>query len=88
MISSCKECKTKCCRSGPGPYKSVDMRDWLLHTKRGSGRYNTKCQFFNEETELCNVWEIAPNICKTYVCGVRTYTPKELEDIDKLIPKP
>ena len=87
MISSCAECTTKCCRSGPGPYKAVSMSDWLSAKQTGSDRYNTKCEHFKEDTGMCGIWPNTPLICKTYVCGVRTFTRAELRRIDKLLEK-
>lgn len=84
MISSCSECQTKCCRSGPGPYKAVSVEDWLSHKHKGSQRYNTKCEHFEETTGMCKIWNRAPIVCKTFVCGIRTYTRAELRYIDKL----
>lgn len=86
MISSCSDCKTKCCRSGPGPYNKVSVEDWVLRKVEGSKRYNTACEHFNTDTEECEVWETAlPLQCAVYVCGVRTYTGEELEKIDELL---
>ena len=84
MISSCAECTTKCCRSGPGPYKTVSVDDWLSHKPKGSERYNTKCEHFNEERGICNIWENAPIVCKVFVCAIRTYSKQELKRIDRL----
>ena len=84
MIDSCSKCTTKCCKSGPGPYKPVKMEDFLSHKYKGSQRYNTMCEHFDLSKEICKIWDKAPLVCKTFVCGVRTYTRSELRAIDKL----
>jgi len=83
VINSCSDCTTKCCRSGPGPYKVVSSSDWLSHKQKGSERYNTKCEHF--DGDKCMVWDRAPFVCKVFVCGQRTYTEQELDEIDRLI---
>lgn len=87
MISSCAQCTTKCCKSGPGPYKEVSAVDWLSMKQKGSDRYNTRCENFDEEEETCRVWDTTslPIACKVFVCGVRTYTKKELALIDFIL---
>ena len=85
MISSCEECKTKCCKSGPGPFRDVSANDWLYQKQKGSKRYNTKCENFDLETEQCTVWPNAPFVCRVFVCGVRLYSRAELRRIDKLL---
>lgn len=86
MISSCNECTTKCCRSGPGPYKKISVHQWLYQAQ-GSNKYNKACEHYDEMLGLCKEWNTgnAPILCKTYVCGIRTYTKEELRDIDKLL---
>lgn len=83
MISSCKDCTTKCCRSGPGPYKKVSAKAWLEELQ-GSEKYNSACENFDQDTGMCKIWNTGdvPIVCKTYVCGIRTYSKEELEDID------
>lgn len=84
MIKSCSECKTKCCKTGPGPYKSVSVNDWLTHKDHGSKRYNTKCEHFDENNETCKIWKNAPLACKTFICSVRSYNRSELREIDRI----
>lgn len=85
MISSCSDCTTKCCRSGVGPYRTVSSTDWLSMKQKGSERYNTKCEHYDDKKGKCLVWDRAPYVCKVYVCGIRTYTDKELSSIDRVI---
>lgn len=85
MISSCAECKTPCCRSGPGPWKIVSKTDWLSQKQQGSKRYNTQCENLTVDNK-CKVWETElPVVCATHVCGVRTYTEAELKNIDNIL---
>lgn len=60
------------------------MRDWLSVKHRGSARYGIACENFTED-ERCAIWEQAPLVCKTFVCGIRTFSEKELRSIDDLL---
>jgi len=82
MIKSCKECKNKCCKRGPGPYKKVDVRTYLDTFCHHTG-YNLMCENLDEETEECKVWGtlLLPVACSTFVCHQRRYTKKELKFI-------
>ena len=86
MIDNCGDCKTKCCRSGPGPYKKVSAHDWL-HVLQGSEKYNSMCENLDQDKGICKEWNTGnvPIVCKTYVCGIRTYSKEELENIDWLL---
>lgn len=82
MISSCSDCKTKCCRTGPGPYEAVPPLQYLEdfeHTEN----YNKVCDNFDLETERCLVWGtyLLPIQCRIYVCHLRTYAELELLEI-------
>jgi len=83
MIDNCKDCTTKCCRSGPGPYTVVSFRDWFTHSNTARG-YNTACEHFKLD-ETCSLYGTAslPIECQTYVCGVRTFTVTELQAIKR-----
>lgn len=82
MIKSCQECKTKCCKNGPGPYKPLPFNEWFDKAVTYNG-YNTKCENFNEESGNCDVWSTPqlPLACIVYVCGMREYSKEELENI-------
>lgn len=86
MIDNCGDCKTKCCRSGPGPYRIVPPKAWLFKLQ-GSQKYNSMCANFDPEKGICKAWNTGdiPIVCKTYVCGLRTYSKEELEKIDYLL---
>lgn len=86
MIKSCKDCKTKCCKSGPGPYKKVSAHEWLQEVQ-GSKKYNSMCENFDGATEQCKIWHSPelPVVCRTYVCGIREYSEEELRNIDIMI---
>lgn len=87
MISSCAECRTKCCRTGEPPYRKVSMEDWLRVKHWGSKRYGIACEHFTDD-EKCGIWDEAPIICRIFVCGVRTFTKEELDQIDQFLGKP
>lgn len=86
MIKSCDECKSKCCKTGPGPYEPVDKKEYLFNA-RGSKKYNIKCEHFDEETEKCEIWNTKklPVVCRIYVCSNREYSAEELVQIDNVI---
>jgi len=84
MINNCGDCKTNCCKSGPGPYKIVTAKEAVEHW--GMTRsYNTKCQYLSRAGN-CNVWGTSdlPIECATYVCHVREYSKKQINYIQKL----
>lgn len=76
----------KCCKTGPGPYKEVKPEVYNYEANNPKG-YNTKCMYFNEETEKCDAWNTnkVPSLCKTWICWLREYSSKELKAISKLI---
>lgn len=82
MIKSCKECKTKCCKTGPGPYKKIPNYKYLKNFESHKN-YNKACVNFDLDTEKCNLWGsyLLPLDCRVYVCHVREYSGKELQEI-------
>lgn len=81
MISSCQECETNCCQAGPGPHIPIPVITFL----RSYGlvwNYNTKCEHLTEKGK-CAVWgdDAPPAECRFFVCNIRSYTLKELEQI-------
>lgn len=83
MIYDCKDCKTKCCSVGPGPYEVVPPETFLLNDGQFEN-FNKKCVYFHNE--LCLAWgtDKMPLECKTYVCGLRSFSIEELHNIKKL----
>lgn len=82
MISSCNDCKTKCCKIGPGPYVVLRPSEFLEKFEMPEN-YNTVCKNFNLEQEKCRVWGTyrLPIECRLYVCHLRSYTENELDEI-------
>lgn len=85
MIKSCSECKTPCCRVGPGPYVAKPFPEYYENSAIYKG-YNTKCEWFDEETSKCTVWgtKKLPVECKIYVCTSREYSKEELQKIKRI----
>ena len=81
MIKSCTDCKTKCCKTGPGPYK-IRKVDTYLDNFGTPENYNTKCEHFTRSGK-CRVWGTRdlPLECRTYVCTNRQYSKKEMDVI-------
>jgi len=83
MISSCQKCKTKCCRTGPGPvWKKMKVHKYLDNFSTPTV-YNRVCENFQVKTGHCALWGTPklPVECRVYVCTTRSYTKKELSDI-------
>lgn len=81
MITSCKECKTNCCKSGPGPHIPIPVETFLRNYAT-VWNYNKKCGLLTEEGKCDFHDDIAqPLECKSLVCQVRSFSPKELEQI-------
>ena len=82
MINSCKDCKSVCCKTGPGPYDALPPREYLDNFGDISA-YNTKCMALSNEGG-CNLWGTPqfPIECRVYVCQTRSFTKKELSDIE------
>jgi len=83
MIDSCKDCKTKCCSVGPGPYKRIHPEVFLLNYGENDN-YNKKCMWFRNEQ--CMVWgtDKMPLDCKIFVCSNRKFSEAELDNIREL----
>lgn len=84
MITSCSECPTPCCKTGPGPYKILPPLEYLEEWSTVN-RYNTKCsQFFRGK---CKIWGTKhfPAECRSHVCHLRSYTKQELAVIDCVV---
>lgn len=85
MIKSCAECTSKCCKTGPGPYKKLSPEEYL-EVFGLSDAYNKACKHHNLKTGHCNVWGTPglPIECRTYVCQTREYSDLELDTIDNI----
>jgi len=85
MIKSCQECKTKCCKTGPGPYERIPVHIFLKNFE-SHVNYNKVCEHFDLYIEKCEVWTSPqlPLDCKQYVCHVREFSEDELKKISKL----
>ena len=85
MIKSCKKCKTKCCRAGPGPYRKVSVQKFLSNWGEAEN-YNSECEYLNSDG-MCDVWgtKHLPYDCRIFICCVRTYSHEELKAISKII---
>jgi len=83
MISSCKDCQTKCCSVGPGPYELIEAEQFLLNYGENDN-YNKKCIAFMHGK--CTYWGKSrmPLDCKIYVCQVRSFSKLELNTIAAL----
>lgn len=85
MISSCADCKTKCCKTGPGPYKTLKVREYLENFCYPDS-YNTRCEHLSKSGK-CKIWQTPefPTECRTHVCQHRKYSKQELKDIDNTV---
>ena len=83
LVSSCQECKTKCCSVGPGPHKKVSPEVYLGNWGEYES-YNTKCEAFVDGK--CANWgtDKLPLECRVYVCTSRKFSEAELETIAHL----
>ena len=83
MIKSCKECKDKCCKSGPGPYKKVSAQVFLGNFGEFEN-YNVECEAF--VNNRCAYWgsDLLPHECKVFICSQRSFTENEISKIAKL----
>ena len=85
MIDSCAECKTNCCKIGPGPYRIVSPREYV--ERFGDlPSYNTECAALDSKSERCTLWGTPefPEECKTYICHVRSFSKSELSEIRRV----
>ena len=83
MIDNCADCKSNCCRVGPGPYKIVDP-ELFLENHGCHEAYNTQCDGLVDNK--CKYWNTdkLPLECKTYVCSSKIFSDTELYNIAKL----
>jgi hypothetical protein len=84
MIKSCADCKTRCCKTGPGPYTKLSAQDYLEVFGETEG-YNTRCENLSNSGK-CRVWGTKdfPVECRIYVCQTRSYSAKEINAIKKI----
>ena len=80
MIDNCADCKTKCCRVGPGPYEKIDHEQFLLNYGENDN-YNKMCRHFIDEK--CSLWDKGetPLDCRIFVCYNRSFSEAELDHI-------
>ena len=85
LYNSCADCRQKCCKTGPGPYKVLEPEDYLENFG-DTAAYNTKCKHLTASGR-CSVWKTAdfPAACRVYVCQSRRYTKEELRDINCIV---
>lgn len=84
-ISSCTQCKTVCCKFGPGPYEVLEPEDFT-GSWCDSGNYNTKCSGL-ADSGGCKYWNM-PNLpmeCRTFICQIRLFSKEELESVEKVL---
>lgn len=83
MINNCKDCKTKCCSVGPGPYKRIDPEVFLLNEGEYNN-YNKMCTHFINDK--CGLWGSPrmPLECRIYVCSSKSFSIDELTEIKNL----
>lgn len=81
MISSCKDCKTPCCRKGPAPHKPIPAEEYIEYYG-DLETYGKKCVHYKRGK--CLVWEtpLHPLECRVHVCHNRKYSEEELQQID------
>jgi len=84
LYKSCAECEQKCCKCGPGPYKTVSVTEYLGNFGT-SDNYNRKCENMGKGGK-CKLWKTPrfPTECRTYVCTSRRFSVEELELIEKI----
>ena len=84
MINNCADCKQKCCQTGPGPHKLLSPEDYLENFNTVES-YNTKCAALDNNGN-CSVWGTNdfPIECRTHVCTNRSFTERELSDIENV----
>lgn len=84
LVSSCEDCKQKCCQFGPGPYKILAPEKFLENYNYADA-YNTKCAALTSDGR-CSVWgtEDFPIACRVHVCTNRSFTEEELKKIDQV----
>ena len=85
MIDSCKDCKSICCKTGPGPFEELEPEDYLDNFGT-TDSYNTKCSALDKD-DKCELWGTSdfPLECRTYVCQNRSFSKEELDTLNKLV---
>lgn len=84
LVNSCFECKSVCCKHGPGPYRSLPPEDYLENFSTTEA-YNTKCMALGDDNK-CTLWGTKdfPHVCRTHVCNQRIFTKEELKKIEEV----
>jgi len=84
LYKSCQECEQKCCKTGPGPYKTLSVEDYLENFSL-SEAYNTRCKNLSLSGK-CKAWgtDKLPIECRVHVCTSRSFSKKELATINKV----
>jgi len=82
LVKSCVQCKSNCCKLGPGPYKTLKPEDYLENFADPQG-WNTKCDGLTEDLK-CRYWGTPklPVECRTFVCNNKLFSKKDLKLID------
>ena len=85
LVSSCSDCKTKCCKFGPGPYKRLPPHEFLENYGSIDG-YNTRCNKLTNSGK-CKLWgtPVLPIECRIFVCQNKKFTKKELKSISDIV---
>jgi len=85
MIKSCKECKTVCCKIGPGPHVPIESEDFLEEYDNISN-YNKQCIELSDDNK-CTLWNSnsLPIECRQFVCCQREYSEQELKTIAHVV---
>lgn len=80
MIDSCSDCKTICCKHGPGPWKKLPPKEYLSNYGIADS-YNTQCEKLVNGG--CSIWDKPefPVECRAHICHVRKFSKKELKQI-------
>jgi hypothetical protein len=88
LIKSCKECKLKCCKFGPGPYKLFEPAEFFKIYENAEA-YNTKCSYYLRSGK-CKAWGTSklPQECRSHMCHLRSFTKKELDIISRVCEGP
>lgn len=84
LVTSCKDCKTVCCKTGPGPHRKKTPEEYLENFGTVEA-YNTKCMALGEDN-LCTLWGTPdfPVECRTYICQSRYFSHEELKTINQV----
>lgn len=82
LYKSCKECKQKCCMTGPGPHKVLTPKKYLENFGT-TDSYNTKCESLTKAGN-CKLWKTPkfPTACRTHICTSREFSKQEIDTIN------